>query len=157
MILKDIVFEDFANYKLPSMFLIFPTCNFKCCIESGNDICQNMSVAKLENKEVDINEVISYYLTDKITSAVVLGGLEPMDSFDSVVEFISLLRKQSTDTVVIYTGYKEVEVKEKVKLLSEFKNIIIKFGRYLPGYEPHLDDILGIELASPNQYAKVIS
>ena len=37
-----------------------------------------------------------------------------------------------------------------------FKNIIIKFGRYVPNQKEHYDEILGINLASSNQYAEVI-
>ena len=39
----------------------------------------------------------------------------------------------------------------------KWENIIIKFGRYIPNQEKHYDDVLGIELASDNQYAEVIS
>ena len=38
-----------------------------------------------------------------------------------------------------------------------FKNIIIKFGRYIPNQQAHYDDILGVNLASNNQYAIKIS
>ena len=40
--------------------------------------------------------------------------------------------------------------------LKELKNVIIKFGRYIPGQEKVFDEILGIYLASSNQYAKHI-
>ena len=33
--LKNLVDEDFVNYYIPSMFLVFPTCTFKC----GREIC----------------------------------------------------------------------------------------------------------------------
>jgi len=33
-------------------------------------------------------------------------------------------------------------------------NIIVKFGRYRPNQEKHYDKILGVFLASDNQYAK---
>jgi len=32
-------------------------------------------------------------------------------------------------------------------------NIIIKFGRFIPDQKSHMDETLGVELASPNQYA----
>jgi hypothetical protein len=38
-----------------------------------------------------------------------------------------------------------------------FKNIIIKFGRFVPNKPHHIDEVLGIELASDNQYAKRIN
>ena len=37
--------------------------------------------------------------------------------------------------------------------LSKFANVIIKFGRFIPNQKPHFDEVLGVELASPNQYA----
>lgn len=61
------------------------------------------------------------------------------------------------DDIVIYTGYTPEEVEEEVKLLSEFENIIIKFGRFRPSQTPHYDDVLGINLVSDNQYAVKIS
>ena len=38
-----------------------------------------------------------------------------------------------------------------------YSNIIIKFGRFIPNREPHFDEVLGVNLASNNQYAKRIS
>lgn len=59
--------------------------------------------------------------------------------------------------VVIYTGYTQDEVEDEVKLLSEFENIIIKFGRFRPNQTPHRDEVLGVNLVSDNQYAIKIS
>jgi hypothetical protein len=44
-----------------------------------------------------------------------------------------------------------------VEDLTRFDNIIVKFGRYIPDNKPHFDEVLGVNLASPNQYAKKIS
>ena len=41
--------------------------------------------------------------------------------------------------------------------LKQFPNIIIKFGRFIPNQQSHYDEVLGINLASDNQYAKKIS
>jgi hypothetical protein len=41
--------------------------------------------------------------------------------------------------------------------LKSFSNIIIKFGRFIPNQEPHYDEVLGVKLASDNQYARRIS
>ena len=38
-----------------------------------------------------------------------------------------------------------------------FNNIIVKFGRFIPNQESHYDEILEVNLASPNQYARKIS
>lgn len=87
---------------------------------------------------------------------MVLGGLEPLDS-DELLHLITLFREQSDDDIVIYTGYTEEEIQKQIKQLKGFENIIIKFGRFIPNQEKHYDEILGIELASPNQYARRIS
>jgi hypothetical protein len=38
-------------------------------------------------------------------------------------------------------------------MLWDYKNIIIKYGRYIPNQTPHYDEVLGVYLASDNQYA----
>ena len=45
MKLKGIIFEDFINYKKPSMILEFPYCDFKCDKECGEQVCQNSTHA----------------------------------------------------------------------------------------------------------------
>lgn len=56
------------------------------------------------------------------------------------------------DDIVIYTGYRQNEIKEFIdRIKSKFKNIYIKFGRYIPNQNPHYDETLGVELASDNQ------
>lgn len=157
MLVKDIVYEDFLQYKKPSMFIICPHCNFKCDIENGTQLCQNWPLAKQQNIDVNNEKIITNYLQNPITKSVVLGGLEPLDSFDEVYDFIKLLRQYCDDDVVIYTGYNENEIVDKCEKLKTFKNIIIKFGRYKPNEESHYDELLGVNLVSLNQYAKQIS
>jgi organic radical activating enzyme len=150
--LKGIIEEDFSNYKKPSMFLAFPTCSFKC-----GSLCQNLPIAKSKDVEYNISELLAKYSNNLITKSVVLSGLEPFDSFPEMLEFVYEFRKVCNDDIVIYTGYEEDEITNKTRLLSVFKNIIIKFGRFVPDKEKHYDEILGVELVSPNQYAKIIS
>ena len=38
-------------------------------------------------------------------------------------------------------------------LVTNYNNIIIKFGRYIPNQGTHFDKVLGVKLASDNQYA----
>ncbi len=113
--------------------------------------------------ECTADAIITLYMNDPLSEAVVCGGLEPLDSLDELIPFIMEFRYYSPDPIVIYTGYTEEEVEQMeylgsklLKLLSHYENIIIKFGRYVPNQEKHFDEILGVELASPNQYAKVI-
>lgn len=157
MILKGIIFEDFINYKKPSMTLEFPKCSFKCDKEYGTQICQNCNLVNNEDIPVNINRIVDCYINNPITSSVVMQGLEPFDTYQDLLSFITELRKQTDDDVVIYTGYYKDEIQKQVKELSQFKNIIIKFGRFIPDQKKHYDEVLGIYLASDNQYAEKIS
>ena len=157
MILKAIVDEDLTNYKYPSMLLAFPNCTFKCEKDSGIEMCQNKSLTLSNNIEMDIDLIITRYLNNSLTSAIVCAGLEPFDSFDDLHTFIDHLRKVSNDDVAIYTGYYKNEIQDQIDLLKRYPNIIVKFSRYIPNQSPHYDKILGVELASDNQYAEKIS
>ena len=156
MLIKQFVDEDFINYKVPCMFIGMPNCSMKCESE-GNFICQNRKLLEEQSKEVTATDLILRYISNPITSAIVFGGLEPLDSFDDLIHFIMAFRYQSDDPVIIYTGYNEDEVKDKIEQLSEYSNIIVKFGRYIPGQTSHHDEVLGVNLASNNQYAVKIS
>ena len=58
---------------------------------------------------------------------------------------------------MIYTGYNREEIAEQIGTLAGEGNIIVKFGRFIPHQEPHTDPVLGVGLASDNQYAERIS
>lgn len=171
MKVKGIVDEDFINYKLPSMYIAFPNCSFKCDKENGNQYCQNWNLAKEPNIEISKEELIERYISNPITEAIVLGGLEPFDSEYDLLPFIDTIRRQYKieDPIIIYTGYTEKELESGIFGLSSipvdtqksywnniisYKNIIVKFGRYHPNEKKHKDTILGVNLASNNQYAK---
>ena len=156
MKLKGLNDYDICNYKDPSMFLIFPNCTFKCDKECGRPICQNSALAHEPEAEIRSIDVVQRYLNNSLTHAIVCGGLEPFDSWDDLWSFICVFRGFSKDPIIIYTGYKEEEVQDKIEFLSQLDNIIVKFGRFIPN-SPHIfDTILGVELASNNQYAKNI-
>ena len=157
MIIKQLMDEDFINYKKPSMFIGFPSCTWKCEKECGEHCCQNSALAQAPNINISIDALIERYMNNPITHAVVCGGLEPMDSWDDLQCFILNLRYWSNDDVVIYTGYTEEEIKDKLEWLQWYGPIIVKFGRYVPGQQSHYDPALGVKLASDNQYAKVVS
>lgn len=150
MKLLDVVYYDIVNYKKPSMFLIFPNCSFKC----GRNNCQNCALAEEPVHDISIRDLIWEYGNLPLTNAVVCGGLDPMDSWEDLQAFVINFRYYMPDDIVIYTGYTEEEIKDKIEWLSLYENIIIKFGRFVPNTEKHFDEVLGVELASPNQYAK---
>ena len=80
-----------------------------------------------------------------------------MDTFDDLLHFIAKFRQETDDDIIIYTGYNKEEVADKIAALSSFSNIIIKFGRYIPNSKSRYDEVLGVTLASKNQYAEKIS
>ena len=154
MKIKGLISEDFVNYKKPAMTIMFPHCNgFKC----GAEYCQNSPLSKAEDIEMDISNIVIRYLNNPITESVVMQGLEPFDSWDDLIEFVKQLRESTDDDIVIYTGYYKEEIVDKIALLSKYKNIVIKYGRYIPRQEKHYDEVLGVYLASSNQYAERIS
>ena len=158
MILKGIIDEDFVNYKVPSMTLMFPFCDFKCEAD-GSDYCHNSSLVNEENIEISVEDLCERYLNNPISEAIVCQGLEPFDSFNELFSFVITLRNMydCKDDIVIYTGYNKDEIGNEVYSLSNYDNIIIKFGRFVPNQKSHYDNVLGVALSSDNQYAEKIS
>ena len=156
MTVKNIVDLDIVNYKEPSSFITCPSCTFKCDKDNGNQYCQNWKLTKYPNINIPADKLIDNYYNPEVVSAVVLGGLEPLDDMDGISEFLQAFRKRYEDTVVIYTGYEENEIYDKIERIAGYGNIIVKFGRYRPNQKPHYDELLGVDLASDNQYAKRI-
>lgn len=153
--LKGIIDEDFVNYRVPSMTLMFPRCSFKC----GLELCQNSQLTKAEEIVIPIQSVFNRYISNPITRAVVCQGLEPFDSWDELDSLLFHFRIHEScfDDFVIYTGYNKDEIEDKIRRIQTmYSNVIIKFGRYVPNQEPHLDPVLGVKLISDNQYAERI-
>lgn len=157
MLIKGIIDEDFINYKKPCMVIEFPYCSFKCDKECGKQVCQNGALANSPNIDIERMDLVDRYLKNDITQSIVMQGLEPFDSWNDLITLIFLFRCYTNDDIVIYTGYNESEVFEQIERLQYFKNIIIKFGRYIPNQQAYYDDTLGVNLASNNQYAVKIS
>lgn len=159
--LKGIIWEDFVNYKKPCMTLIFPICkNFKCDKENGVQLCQNWGLAAAPSQTVQVESLIKRYMENPITEAIVLQGLEPLDSLIDVYTVAACLNASDCrDDFIIYTGYNKSEIPSKaIQDLAYLipGHLIIKWGRYIPNQEPHLDPILGVKLASNNQYGELI-
>ena len=159
MRLKAIIQEDFTNYKHPSLFLVSAVCDWKCCKEQNLDvsICQNSSLAQFATSNISNQTIYNYFINNPITKAVVIGGLEPIKQIDELVELIDLFRSQKGNCpFVIYTGYNKEEITQELDRLKPYGNIVMKYGRYVPNHLPHFDPILGVELASDNQYGEVL-
>lgn len=161
MKLKQLIDEDFVNYKKPSMFIGTSECDWKCCKEQGLDIsiCQNSQLANSKTIDVPVEDLVHRYIDNLLTEAVVFGGLEPIKQQKDILDFIYLLRENDCyDDIVIYTGYNENEIEFVIEYFKAMahKNLFIKFGRFIPNDTPHFDDVLGIELSSNNQYCKQI-
>ena len=169
----DLIFlvdEDFVNYKKPAMFLGFPHCTCKCDKEYGKVICQNNPLLNSPTIFLSKEALCERYLANPITSSVVIGGLEPFEDTIDLISFVDCLRNKykCNDPVVIYTGYTEEELIEGWRdgrtspeifaslwqSLTSYKNIVVKFGRYIPDMDSVYDKVLGVTLASSNQYAK---
>lgn len=161
MKVKTIVDEDFVNYKVPTMYIGTATCSGKCCKEAGIplSVCQNDEWREAATIVIPDDEIIKRYIRNPITKAICFAGLEPFESFPEMLGLICNLRLKyhCNDTVVIYTGYNKTEILSEIVRLQRFKNIVVKFGRFVPNNEPHFDDVLGVTLASSNQYAEKIS
>lgn len=161
MIVRTIVDEDFIQYKEPCMYIATAFCNGKCCKEAGIplSVCLNDAWRGTATIAMVDEGIIERYLSNSITTTICFAGLEPFEQFDQVYNFIEKLRKDynCNDTVLIYTGYNKEEIAERIEKLKDFDNIIIKFGRFVPDNPGKFDDVLGVRLASDNQYAERIS
>ena len=155
--LKD---EDFVNYKKPSVFIGTCFCNWKCCDEAGisREVCQNYQLHNSKQHDLTFEQIYRRYINNPLTSAIVIGGLEPILQSEEVIGLIKYFREHNChDDFVIYTGYYEEEIQSIIDTLKEYDNIIFKFGRFKPNQEKHWDEVLGVYLISNNQYGKKIS
>lgn len=162
MKIKGIIETDLINYKLPCMTIEMPICKgFKCDKECGERVCQNSDLASVPDIDYPVKKIVSRYLGNPITQAIVFQGLEPFDSYEDLLRCITEFRSYTNDPIVIYTGYTESEINNDFTYtlyrLKRFSNIIIKFGRYIPNHNSRYEPLLGVRLASDNQYAKEIS
>lgn len=157
MIIKGLIDEDFVQYKKPSMTILFPSCSFKCEKECGEKVCQNSTLSVAKEISIDTMSLVNRYINNSISQAIVCSGLEPFDSWNDLYQLISNFRKVTDDDIIIYSGYNREEIEDKIKHLIKFKNIFIKYGRFVPMQKKHYDETLGVYLASDGQYAEKIS
>lgn len=149
--------EVVGDYKKSGLLVAFPFCNGKCYKELGLDssICQNNHIESIY-KEVSTEFILRFFKNVNVDS-LILGGREPFDSFDDILKLIIDFRLNFSDDIIIYTGYNKNELEDKIAILKKYNNIIIKFGRFKPKSNSIYSEILGVNLASDNQYAEQIS
>lgn len=160
MHIKELVDENFQDYKKPSMFIGTGRCDWKCCNEQGLpiSICQNSAWGGKPEFWMEDEKIAQRYVQNPITSAIVIGGLEPLLQCTELLNLLKEIRKVTGDDIVIYTGYYKSECKEFLYSLKDcgLSNIVVKFGRYIMNDKPRFDEILGVTLASSNQYAEKV-
>lgn len=159
--LKGIIWEDMVNYKKICTTLMFPKCNWKCDIENGVQLCQNKGLAATASQWHNIDTIMDKYKNNPIPEAIVLQGLEPLDSpIDCYTVAAALQCWGIKDDLIIYTGYYpyEKDISQIIDSIASLTpgHLIVKWGRYIPNQPSYYDPILGINLASSNQYAEVI-
>ena len=154
---KGIIEEDFIQFSKPTMFITNTICDLKCEKDCGITCCSNNGLFKETTICLTLDNIIQKYIHNPITKSITFGGLEQLDEFEQLLHLIQGFRKYTQDDIIIYTGYNEKEIQTQINKLKQFENIIIKFGRFIPNQEKHYDEVLGVELASSNQYARRIS
>lgn len=156
---KGIIWEDIVNYKKISTTIMCSKCNFKCDKENGVQLCQNWGLAAAPTQTVPIDDILDRHVKNPLTEAIVMQGLEPFDTpFDIYTVAAALKDFKCKDDLVIYTGYNKSEINPAhIQNLLFFLpgDLIIKYGRYIPNQTPHYDEILGVKLASDNQFAEI--
>ena len=158
MRVKGIIDYDCTNYKKPCLTIEFPYCDFKCDKLNGCKICQNGQLAQEPDIEVSGEYIWQLYQQNPLTSAFCFQGLEPFNSYIDMIDLIKFIRftKQCNDPIIIYTGFNKGEDYIVEHGLRKFHNLIIKWGRFIMNQSSHYDEILGVQLASDNQYAEWI-
>ena len=160
MIVKLVKQDDFVQYKKPCVVVCFPNCTWKCCTEAGipTSVCQNQEMCGLKDIDITPEDVYNLYKESLFAESICCSGLEPMLQFDDVLSLLKYFREHDCNAdFVVYTGYYRNEIEDKIEQLAKYKNVIVKFGRYVPNQEKHYDEVLGVWLASDNQYAERIS
>ena len=160
MIVKLVKQDDFVQYKKPCVVVCFPNCTWKCCTEAGipTSVCQNQEMCGLKDIDITPEDVYNLYKESLFAESICCSGLEPMLQFDDVLSLLKYFREHDCNAdFVVYTGYYRNEIEDKIEQLAKYKNVIVKFGRYVPNQARHYDEVLGVWLASDNQYAERIS
>jgi len=155
MKLKNIIREDYLNYKKCSLYLAFSQCKLYC------EDCFNFGLRDQENIIISAKTIIDWHSSNLFEEAIICSGLNPFDSFEDLEELVRECYKENYSCdLIIFTGYEKKDIEDKIYTLTKIKHsdqkIIIKYGRYDKyQVESIYDDNLGIYLPL-NQYSEVI-
>ena len=155
----DINDSDLINYSEPTFNILAGiSCTFKCC-PNNPEICHNNPLCNQNPIRCEIPKLIERFNNQNLCKTITFQGLECLDNLKQILWFIYHFRKTNNNTIIIWTGYTKDECEDLIYLIKEkmkWENIIIKYGRFIPDQQPHYDEVLGVELASDNQYAERI-
>ena len=151
--LKGLMDVSYQDYRKPSMVLTMAFCDFKCWKGELKNPCQNSALAHSPIILVNTETILERYMKNPLSKALVFSGLEPLLQKYEMFGIVDEFRKQTMDDIVIFTGYDMDEIDEKfLDSLRPYENIYLKLGRYVPNSQSKYDPVLGITLASDNQY-----
>lgn len=164
MLVKEIIAENFQDYKKISMFICANSCDGKCWREQGLSpaICQNDKILCQKTISIPNEEIVEMFMSNHVSEAIIFGGLEPLLQIEDVVDIIRILRDAGDRSdVVVYTGYKleESPTQNFIQRIREsnLPHVLLKVGRYIPNDIGKFDEILGVRLASQNQFGYIVS
>ena len=110
-------------------------------------------------------DAASHICTQNYLTIPVTVGVTPANMYIDNVKITDVsasIGKNSLDVIlnynVTYNGQTPTcKPAKSLVYVKNANNIIIKFGRFIPNQQSHYDAVLGIKLASSNQYAERIS
>lgn len=143
--------ETITDYRKSTLYL----CGYICTL--GCKDCFHNELKKNHPTTLSIEKLFTDYISTTSCDAILFSGLNWLEQIEELFVLIHYIRSNHINKdIVIYTGYDKHEISDKIAMLSKFDNIIIKYGRFDATLPPRYDDVLGITLASSNQWAELL-
>lgn len=105
-----------------------------------------------ESEDTKLIEEIKNY---KFSEGIILGGFEWTEQLDELLDIIDLARSNNLE-VILYTHHTEEELRDIVPQLYTRKGVYVKYGEYRRELSSKTYTSYGVQLASTNQYIKII-
>lgn len=118
--------------------------------------CFNQHIKEMDTLYINTDEIVDMIKNNPFEEGLILGGLEWSEQSDELIELVNTVMDNNLK-VMIYTGLTEIEffnIVDKSKLQS---GVYIKFGRYINTNKTITNIQFGVNLASENQYIKIIN